>query len=326
MALGIVKFRSRGLLLVGCIAAAVVLLSDFGLALLHMGAHKPMAANLRSAVGAQEPRKTIPLDGVSITYTDSESRGPVLICLHAIGHGARDFEDLSRRLGQEYRVIALDFPGQGNSGPDRFPASATRYAELLSLFIDKLNLESVTLIGNSIGGATSIRYADTHPEKVKALVLCDSGGLAPPGPAGRVFIAAFVQFFAAGRRGASWFPWAFSHYYRRVLINQPAREERDRIIESSYEIAPVLEQAWRSFATPEENLWSVLPRIKHPVLLAWAKDDSVIPLDRTRSAFDRFPNHRLVVFSGGHSAFLEDPDRFEHVLREFLRDIYQSTL
>src|SRR5208283_4413745 len=49
-------------------------------------------------------------------------------------------------------------------------------------------------------------------ERVKAIVLCDSGGRGPPGPVGQIFIGAFVQFFAAGSRGAFWFPWAFDRY------------------------------------------------------------------------------------------------------------------
>lgn len=277
--------------------------------------------NYRSAVGAQQPRRLVLSDGVELAYSDSGGSGPVLICLHAIGHGARDFEDLSRRLAPQYRVLAVDFPGQGNSGPDIAPASATRYAELLSQFIDKLNLNSVVLIGNSIGGATSIRYASTHPQRVKALVLCDTGGLGEPDRISKLFIEGFVQFFAAGRRGAFWFPWAFDRYYRHVLITPPALEQRDRIVRSAYEIASPLEQAWRSFAKPEENLLPLLPGIQCPVLLAWAKQDFVIPLKGVEPSFGLFPNHRLEVFEGGHAAFREDPDHFERSIREFLKEI-----
>jgi pimeloyl-ACP methyl ester carboxylesterase len=159
-------------------------------------------ADYRSAVGAQEPRKYVSLD--SIAYTDSGGSGPVLICLHAIGHGARDFEDLSRRLSPEYRVIALDFPNQGNSGADSQPASGTRYSKLLSDLIERLDLQSVTLLGNSIGAATAIRYTHLYPERVRALVLCDSGGLGPSSRLSGVFIGAFVQFSPredAGRSG-----------------------------------------------------------------------------------------------------------------------------
>jgi 4,5:9,10-diseco-3-hydroxy-5,9,17-trioxoandrosta-1(10),2-diene-4-oate hydrolase len=128
--------------------------------------------------------------------------------------GASDFEDLSRKRNPQYRVIALDFPNHGNSGPDSRPASATRYTQILAQFIDKLHLPAVVLLGNSIGGAVSIRYVSQQPERVKAIVLCDRGGLGPPGPVGHIFIGVFVQFFAAGRRGAFWFPWAFDRWTR----------------------------------------------------------------------------------------------------------------
>jgi pimeloyl-ACP methyl ester carboxylesterase len=283
------------------------------------GGHAMTSLNYRSAVGAQEPRQMIMLEGISISYSDSGGAGPVLICLHAIGHGARDFQDLSRRLGHRYRVIAIDFPGQGNSGPDSQPASATRYSQLLSEFIDKLDLHTVVLVGSSIGGATSVRYASAHPDKVRALVLCDSGGLGPPpDAASKTYIQKFVDLFASGARGDPAYGAAFEKYYRTVLIEEPAKAERDRIVRSAYEVAPVLEQAWQSFAQPEESLQSLLPSIHAPVLLAWARDDSIIPLRSAAIAYTEFPNARLEVFAGGHAAFLEDPDRFEKELRRFL--------
>lgn len=303
------------------VGAICLLVIPVGMGILGSVGRDTRATNHRSAVGAQQPHRVALPGGVVIAYTDSGGSGPVIICLHAIGHGARDFDELTRRLTPQYRVLAFDFPGQGNSGPDSVPASGTRYAELLSHFIERLDLTSVVLVGNSIGGAASIRYASTHPQRVEALVLCDTGGLGRPSLASKLFIGGFVQFFAAGRRGAFWFPWAFSAYYRHVLIAESAREERERIIRSAYEIAPTLEQAWKSFASPDENLLPMLPGIQCPVLLAWAKDDFVIPLQYTRSSFGLFRNHRLEVFEGGHAAFLEDPDHFERSLRTFLTSI-----
>lgn len=286
---------------------------------------QPANINYRAAVGAQEPRKVVVIDGINIAYMDTGGGGPAIVCLHAIGHGSRDFEDLGRRLAPQYRILALDFPDQGYSGHDRQRASGTRYEELLSEFVDRLNLTSFALLGNSIGGATAIRYAELHPDRVTALVLCDSGGLGAPNAISRVFIFGFVQFFAAGRRGAFWFPWAFEKYYSRVLIKQPANEERRRIVRSAYEIAPTLEQAWRSFARPEENVLPNVQKIKCPVFLAWAKDDFVLPLKAAEPAFSRFPYHHLEVFDGGHAAFLEDPEHFERSLREFLQSMHASS-
>jgi pimeloyl-ACP methyl ester carboxylesterase len=121
-----------------------------------LGTGRQSMTNCRSAIGAQQPSRVV-LDGISISYSDSGGSGPVVLCLHAIGHGARDFEVLSRRLGPQYRVIALDFPNQGNSGADSQPASATRYTEILTQFIEHLHLPSVVLLDNSIGGAVSMR-------------------------------------------------------------------------------------------------------------------------------------------------------------------------
>jgi 4,5:9,10-diseco-3-hydroxy-5,9,17-trioxoandrosta-1(10),2-diene-4-oate hydrolase len=232
-------------------AAGLVLLALLVAALLGPG--RQNMTNYRSAVGAQQP-STLVLDGISISYTDSGGSGLVVICLHAIGHGARDFEDWSRRLSPQYRVIALDFPNQGNSDPDSQPASATRYTQILAQCIDKLHLPGVVLLGNSIGGAVSIRYASQHPELVKAIVLCDSGGLGPPGPLGHIFIGAFVQFFAAGRRGAFWFPWAFGRYYRKVLLKPAAHEQRDRIIRSHTKLLPPSSKPGEALIDPKK-IW-----------------------------------------------------------------------
>jgi pimeloyl-ACP methyl ester carboxylesterase len=314
--------RRIGFLLAICVVTIVLLTCNLGLALVHFAGPDRPTTNYRSAVGAQEPRKIINLDGVAIAFNDTGgSHRPVLICMHAIGHGARDFEDLSSRMRDRCRVIAFDFPGQGNSGPDPRPASATRYAVLLTMLIERLNLHSVTLIGNSIGGATAVRYASTHPAEVKSLVLCDSGGLGPVDRTGRFFIGLFVQYFAAGSRSARWFPWTFARYYEKVLPGVPARRERERIVRSAYETAPIMKQAWESFANPEEDLSSLLPQIRCPVLFAWARNDVILPLQATSPALTRLANHRLEVFDGGHAAFLEDPDHFERTLREFLNTI-----
>jgi len=130
----------------------------------------------RRAVGASEPCHDVVVDGVRLAY-DDEGEGPPLVCLHAIGHGASDFAGLRRRLAGRHRVIALDWPGHGSSDDDRVPASAGRYTVLLAGVLDALGIERAIILGNSIGGAVAIRFAAAHPDRVRALVLANPGGL-----------------------------------------------------------------------------------------------------------------------------------------------------
>lgn len=271
----------------------------------------------RSAVGAAAPFRETTVDGVRLAY-DNEGAGEPVVCLHAIGHGARDFAALRSRLAARWRVLALDWPAQGSSGDDRAPASAGRYAELLGGFLDALGLERPVLVGNSIGGAAAIRHAAGRPDRVRALVLANPGGLDPPDRLARVVIAAMVRFFSAGTRGAAWYPPAFAAYYRLVLQRGAAAAQRQRIVDACWEIAPVLREAWRSFGAPEADLRAHAGALACPVLFTWAARDQIVQLRRSLPAIRRVPGARLETFPCGHSPHLETPERFAASVEAFL--------
>src|SRR5216684_3888165 len=156
--------------------------------------------NHRSVIGATAA--TVEVDGVRLAF-DADGGGPTLVCLHAVGHGASDFAGIRERFQDRFRVIALDWPGQGNSAPDRVFPSAARYAELLRGFLDAIGVDKAVLLGNSIGGADWF---------------------------GRTVCRLFARFFAQGARGARWFPAAFALYYRIVLPGRAAAAQRARIV------------------------------------------------------------------------------------------------
>ncbi len=279
-------------------------------------------ATLRSAVGATAPWQEITVDRVRLAYND-DGNGPAVVCLHAIGHGAGDFTALRERLKGRHRMIALDWPGQGSSEDDHAPASAGRYTDLLAGFLDGLGIREVMLLGNSIGGAAAIRYAAAHPGRVRALILANPGGL-DRGGHGRMVRATtglMARFFAAGARGARWYPRVFAAYYRQVLREPPAAKQRTRIIAAAQESAPILAQAWRSFGAPDADIRGRAASVSCPTLFAWATGDWANQLSRCRAAISRFPQARLAPFRGGHSAFLEAPDAFNGVLDDFLAEV-----
>lgn len=278
---------------------------------------------MRALVGVQAPFTLVACSGASLAV-DRRGQGPAVLCLHATGHGGRDFEGLAARLvPQGFEVVAVDWPGQGASAADRAPASAAHYADLLEALIPQLFAggEPPMVLGNSIGGAAALVLAARRPDLVRALVLCDPGGLVPVDGTVRRFTRAMAGFFRAGVKGRRWFPAAFALYYRLVLPGPAAREQRARIVAAAGETAPVLVEAWESFGAPQADIRHLLRDVAVPVLVAWAKRDRVIPWGRCRPAVEACPRATVRFFEGGHAAFLEDPDAFASELAEFIRGL-----
>ncbi len=249
----------------------------------------------------------IEVDGVRIAVS-RQGAGPPVVCLHATGHGGRDFEAFAQALSHRFEVIAVDWPGQGRSDPDHVPASAARYADLLGGLLKELGVGRPILLGNSIGGAAAIIHASR--EEVAALVLCDPGGLVAVDATVQRFCRAFAGFFRAGVRGAGWYRAAFALYYGQVLPSPAAAAQRRRMVAAAYDIAPILVQSWTSFARPEADIRALAAGLDCPVWFAWAKCDKVIPLRRCEPAIRAIRSATVTTYAGGHAAFLEQPAAF----------------
>jgi 4,5:9,10-diseco-3-hydroxy-5,9,17-trioxoandrosta-1(10),2-diene-4-oate hydrolase len=263
------------------------------------------------------------VDGVSLAVHDSDAGGtrPGIVCLHAIGHGGADFSRFEDAFAAEYRIITVDWPGQGASGNDHQPASAARYRELFELLVAKLGLERFVIVGNSIGGAVAVGYAAAHPEKVRALILSNPGGFDPGGILAGLYIRNLERHFRAGVEGDPSYKDWFRGYYEGILVTAEGARERDAIIESAYEIAPRLLEAWQSFRMPGADQRALAARLTMPVLVAWAEKDALVTFARNREAIESIPNGHLQMFQAGHAPFVETPAEFNRAAAAFLHDL-----
>lgn len=275
----------------------------------------------RLALAVAEHRRTIVVDGVSIAIHDSDPTGakPTIIGLHAIGHGGGDFASFEQAFRDQFRVITVDWPGHGASGQDAQPASAQRYAALLLGLIGALDLDQPILFGNSIGGAAALQLAQQHPTRVRALVLCNPGGLDPGGFISGLFIDHLVARFRRGAAGDARFRDWFAGYYADILLGTAAAQRRAAIVAAGYESAPRLVEAWTSFARAEADLRAGLPALRQPVFVGWAMRDRLVRWDRNRAAVASIPTATVVRFeNSGHAPFLEEPEAFNAAVRPFL--------
>lgn len=271
----------------------------------------------RFALGASPKCRIISVGGVAIAYNDRGEGFPI-IGLHAITHGSRDFEHVAGALASRWRLITLDWPGQGRSGVDTHPAQLARYTELLAGFMDALEIDRAVLIGNSIGGSAAMAYAAQFPNRVAALVLADPGGLIPMNALGYRICGLMAALGRAGQRNAFYFKPVFSMLYRQFLRTPAARQQRDRIVDASGDCAAIWEQAWLGFRMPGADQTGAGAQITCPVLFTWASRDPIVSFARSKDAIGRFPNHSVALFDGGHCPFLEEPEKFLAAVEPFI--------
>ncbi len=259
----------------------------------------------------------VSVHGVELSVYDTGGRGPAVVCLHAAGHGSRDFEPLVQRMARTRRIVTLDWPSQGHSGGDPVPPDARRYAQLTLGVLDALGLGKVILLGCSVGGAAALTVAAEQPGRVAGLVLCNAGGLAKPTAIVRVFSTCMSWMY--GRAGS--FPWLFACLFAlkyRILLRGPnAARQRARIIAAGPENADVLMRLWASFGRPVNDVRSLISDVHCPVWLAWARSDPFNSHHLIASALREF-NAELTLFRGAHAPFLEEPDAFHRALCVFL--------
>ncbi|BBO78512.1 putative hydrolase YugF [Desulfosarcina widdelii] len=117
----------------------------------------------------------IEMQGGVAAYTD-EGFGPVLVCVHGVPGSTFDFRWLAPALSQNLRVIRIDLPGFGKTPRAAHPGpDMDGMAQFILRFIDSIGLDSVSLLGHSLGGAIATQAA-AMDERILAIVLVSSAG------------------------------------------------------------------------------------------------------------------------------------------------------
>lgn len=122
--------------------------------------------------------RTFISQGLTLSYLDWGKEGaPTLVLLHGIRDHARSWDWVAEALSSDWRVIALDLRGHGDSewSPDGAYLTAYHLLDLINL-MDWLQCGSVSLVAHSFGGNPAVRYAALYPDRVDQLVLIDAMG------------------------------------------------------------------------------------------------------------------------------------------------------
>lgn len=259
-----------------------------------------------------------------VHYNEAGAGMPVFM-LHGGGPGASGWSNYSRNIGPfidaGYRVILLDSPGFNKSDPivaDR-PRGDINAAAIKGL-MDVLGLPTAHLIGNSMGGASSLSFALTYPDRLGKLILMGPGscGLSSMMPMPLEGIKLLHAVFKnpsmeSLRRMIDVF------VYDRASVTEELIQER---FNSMMRDDGIHLKNWvkSMSAAALADLSPHFPRIKAKTLCTWGRDDRFLPLDHGLKLIFGIPDARLHVFSRcGHWAQWEKADEFNRLVLDFLK-------
>ena len=274
-----------------------------------------------STADAQRPEVGALVDagGIKTNYLEAGA-GPPVVLIHGSGPGVTAYANWRLTipgLAEHCHVYAPDMVGFGfTERPDGIDYSMRTWVDQLVAFLDALDLERVSLVGNSFGGALALRLAVEHPERVHRLVLMGAAGVDFPLTEGLDAVWGYEPSVENMRRLLD----IFAH--NRELVTDELAEVRYRasvepgVQESFSAMFPAPRQRWvEALATPEERI-AALP---HETLIVHGRDDRVIPLENSTRLLGLIERSELHVFGRcGHWTQIERAAEFNALLARFL--------
>lgn len=225
--------------------------------------------------------------GISLHFVE-KGRGKPLILLHGNGEDGSYFEHQIDCFSADYRVIALDTRGHGQSPRGEKPFTIVQFAEDLHDFMDENGIDQAILLGFSDGGNIALTFALKYPERVERMIV-DGANLFPSG------VKPLYQWpIEIGFRIAKMFAKKSEKAKQNaemlgLMVNEP-------------HIDPV-----------------ELARLTMPVLVVAGTKD-MIKDKHTRLIYKSLPNARLSIIEGDHFVANKNAAAFNKAVEDFLRN------
>ncbi len=257
----------------------------------------------------------ISIHDISIHYTD-EGKGPPLLFVHGFPLSKNSWKHQIEALRSEFRVIAPDLRGFGESEAGAGAATMEQFAEDLHALLKHLDTGPVVLIGHSMGGYIALAFARMFPQMLRGLVLVATrpGADTPEGAAKRRATAEKVRESGPQTVIDAMVPKMLSPKNQDPKLLESVRELMTR---SSREgvIGALLGMAQRSDSS------DVLAKISAPSLVITGADDVLIPAAESTKMAQAIPDAQVEILpQSGHLLFFEKPVEFNRLLKEWLAD------
>ena len=263
--------------------------------------------------------------------TIAAGEGEPLLCLHGLGASKTSFMPTLAALSPHRRVIAMDFPGFGDSvKPIGAPYNAAYFARVATEVMDELGIDQADLAGNSMGGRVAIEAGLLYPERVRSLVLLAPAlawlrdrrwrwllqgplpklGLIQPAP--RVITEPLVRALVPGGRDG-WAAAGVDEFLRSFLT------PRGRV--AFYESA---RNIYLDEPHGEDGLWTRLHDLEPPALFVWGQKDTLVPIGFRRHVEDVLDGAEHLELDCGHVPQFERPAETHEAAERFLSSVHAA--
>ena len=283
-----------------------------------------------------EQEKYIDVDGVRTRYFEAGSGEPMVL-IHGGNFGQSDNVDCAENwalnwpiLSQSFHVFAIDKIGQGYTDN---PADYTIEAitDHVGGFLRTLGLEGVHLVGHSRGGYMATRVTREDQDRIRTLIIVDSGTTSPGLNQFRGRLLAGAPKPLLTRESIAWVSVAFSH--SDALLTPEWLDVREAIAKTpknAEAVAAMNEAGEAKFAASlakqkDETVdWIKDGNLKVPTMLVWGKNDPSAVLSKGMELFDTVagsaPRSQMHIFNqAGHYCYREHPKDFANVVTAFVQ-------
>jgi len=264
----------------------------------------------------------VDLDGRKTHYIEKGEGKPVIL-LHGFFYDSYLWDANIGALAKQFKVYALDLWGCGYSTRQPLDYGYPLYAEQLRLFMDHLGIEHASLVGQSMGGGTAIKFCVQHRERVDKLLLVDVAGLPNPIPLmakffnlpgmGELFMG--MKTDAIRRKGLA---DNFIHDKKLITAGYFDEVTRAHKIEGNTEAGLAILRK-RFFDTLSDEI-ARLATMEVPTLIVWGRQDRAIPLSRGEEMHRILKGSRLEILDrAGHVPNFEQAEGFNQLAVDFLQ-------
>jgi pimeloyl-ACP methyl ester carboxylesterase len=281
----------------------------------------------------QTAHKTIEVDGLDIFYREAGPPGaPVILMLHGFPTSSHMFRNLIPSLSDEFRIVAPDYPGFGNSSMpmvDEFDYTFDRIAEVIDSFIEKLGLTKYSLYMMDYGAPVGFRIAVKHPERVESLIIQN----------GNAYEEGLLEFWEPIK--AYWkdkskenadvlrnnlltieaTKWQYTNgvrnpetiapdswFHDQYLMDRPGNKDIQLQLFYDYGSNPPLYPEWQAY----------FREYQPPTLIVWGKNDYIFPGEGAAPYERDLKDIDFHLLDTGHFALEEDCETITDLIRNFI--------